>query len=68
MTPAQYRERYDLPHDYPVVAAAYAAKRSELAKSLGLGQQRRKAAAKDADTGETVSTEAPKKRSRKKAA
>jgi predicted transcriptional regulator len=68
MTPAQYRERYDLPRDYPVVAANYAAKRSELAKSLGLGQHRQRAAAKTADTGETVSSEKPKKRSRKKSA
>ena len=69
LTPAQYRERYGLPRDYPMVAPNYAAKRSELAKKSGLGQQRRKAAAKDAETGETVSGEAPsKKRGRKKAA
>jgi predicted transcriptional regulator len=73
LTPAQYRERYDLPRDYPMVAASYAAKRSELAKSLGLGQNRRKAAPKTADTAETVSapaksTPAKKKSSRKKAA
>ena len=37
LTPAEYRERYDLPRDYPMVAASYAAKRSELAKSTGLG-------------------------------
>ena len=68
LTPAQYRERYDLPRDYPMVAASYAAKRSELAKSLGLGQQRRKAAPKSADTGETISAPAKKKSSRKKSA
>ena len=67
LTPAQYRERFDLPRDYPMVAASYAAKRSELAKSTGLGQQRRKAAPDTAETGETVSTPA-KKSSRKKAA
>ncbi len=68
LTAEQYRERYGLPRDYPMVAPAYAAKRSELAKQSGLGQQRRKAAAKDADTGDTVSGEAPaKKRGRKKA-
>jgi predicted transcriptional regulator len=39
MTPAQYREKWGLPHDYPMVAPAYAAKRSELAKSLGLGRR-----------------------------
>jgi predicted transcriptional regulator len=68
LTPDQYRERYGLPRDYPMVAASYAAKRSELAKSNGLGQQRRKTAAKRADTAETVADKTPKKRGRKKAA
>jgi predicted transcriptional regulator len=71
LTPQQYKERYDLPSDYPLVAASYAAKRSELAKSLGLGQirsNRAKAAANSADTSETVAEKAPKKRGRKKAA
>ena len=39
MTPAQYREKWNLPHDYPMVAPSYAAKRSELARSLGLGRK-----------------------------
>ncbi len=43
LTPDQYRARWSLPHDYPMVAPNYAAARSELAKSMGLGQQRRKA-------------------------
>jgi predicted transcriptional regulator len=51
-----------------MVAPNYAAKRSELAKQSGLGQQRRKGAAKSADTAETVNEEAPKKRGRKKSA
>jgi predicted transcriptional regulator len=42
MTPEQYREKWDLPPDYPMVAPNYAAARSELAKQMGLGQQRRK--------------------------
>lgn len=72
LTPQQYRELYDLPRDYPMVAASYAAKRSELAKNLGLGQNRRKAAPKTADLAETVSAPAKaatakKKSSRKKA-
>jgi len=46
MTPDQYRTRWDLPHDYPMVAPNYAARRSELAKSLGLGQQRKGKAGK----------------------
>ncbi len=68
LTPAQYRERFGLPRDYPMVASAYAARRSELAKNLGLGQQHRKVAAKTAATSETISAKAPKKRGRKKAA
>jgi predicted transcriptional regulator len=41
LTPDQYRQKWGLPHDYPMVAANYAAQRSELAKSIGLGQQRK---------------------------
>nr|WP_279604187.1 MucR family transcriptional regulator [Methylobacterium sp. J-092] len=44
LTPDSYRAKYGLPSDYPIVSAAYSAKRSDLARSLGLGQQRRKAA------------------------
>lgn len=40
MTPEQYRERWGLPPDYPMVAPNYAAKRSELAKRIGLGTAR----------------------------
>lgn len=39
LTPAEYRHKWDLPADYPMVAPAYAAKRSELAKTLGLGRK-----------------------------
>jgi len=39
MTPDQYRERWGLSSDYPMVAPDYAAKRSELAKSIGLGRK-----------------------------
>jgi len=46
LTPEQYRKKWGLPHDYPMVAANYAAARSELAKSIGLGQKRRKSGAK----------------------
>ena len=38
LTPAQYREKWNLPSDYPMVAPNYAAQRSELAKKIGLGQ------------------------------
>jgi predicted transcriptional regulator len=40
MTPDQYRERWGLPADYPMVAPAYAQQRSTLAKSIGLGTRR----------------------------
>ena len=39
MTPAQYREKWGLPADYPMVAPNYAQKRSELAMSIGLGRK-----------------------------
>ncbi|BCM86646.1 MucR family transcriptional regulator [Methylobacterium indicum] len=42
MTPEDYRARWNLSPDYPMVAPNYAAARSELAKTMGLGQQRRK--------------------------
>jgi predicted transcriptional regulator len=42
LTPQQYKEKWGLPKDYPMVAPNYAQQRSELAKALGLGQQRRK--------------------------
>ena len=40
MTPEKYREKWGLPSDYPMVAPNYAAARSQLAKQMGLGQQR----------------------------
>jgi len=42
MTPDQYRAKWGLPPTYPMVAPNYAAARSELAKRMGLGQQRRR--------------------------
>jgi predicted transcriptional regulator len=39
LTPDEYRKRWGLPDDYPMVAPAYAAQRSELAKSIGLGRR-----------------------------
>ena len=42
MTPDQYREKWGLPPDYPMVAPKYAEARSQLAKQMGLGQQRRR--------------------------
>ncbi|GJE43832.1 MucR family transcriptional regulator [Methylobacterium soli] len=54
LDPYSYRERYGLPRDYPMVAANYAAQRSELAKSIGLGRP-----------GAPVAAKAPKGRTRK---
>ena len=42
LSPEQYREKWNLPLDYPMVAPNYAMARSNLAKKMGLGQQRRK--------------------------
>ena len=42
VTPEQYREKWGLPQDYPMVAPNYAQARSQLAKQMGLGQQRRR--------------------------
>ena len=43
MSPDDYRTKWGLPRDYPMVAPAYAEKRSSLARQMGLGQQGRKA-------------------------
>ena len=39
MSPDEYREKWGLPHDYPMVAPNYAAARSDLAKNMGLGRR-----------------------------
>jgi predicted transcriptional regulator len=41
MSPEQYREKWGLPSDYPMVAPNYAEARSRLAKEMGLGQKRK---------------------------
>ncbi len=41
MSPEDYREKWGLPPDYPMVAPNYAQARSQLAKEMGLGSQRR---------------------------
>ncbi|SDR63463.1 transcriptional regulator, MucR family [Rhizobiales bacterium GAS113] len=43
MSPEEYRKKWGLKHDYPMVAPAYAAQRSQLAKSMGLGNLRAQA-------------------------
>lgn len=42
MSPDEYREKWGLPSDYPMVAPNYASQRSELAKKIGLGTKRGK--------------------------
>jgi predicted transcriptional regulator len=67
LTAEEYRAKWGLPADYPMVAPNYAAKRSELARSSGLGQQRRKTAAKAvavSDEAVTTSAEASKPKRR----
>jgi predicted transcriptional regulator len=70
LTPEQYRAKWGLARDYPMVAPNYSAQRSELARSMGLGQKRKgvtRMAAKAAATSSKVSREAPQRRARKKA-
>lgn len=40
MTPQEYREKWGLPHDYPMVAPSYSVKRSNLAREKGLGRKK----------------------------
>jgi len=63
MTPEDYRAKWGLPHDYPMVAPNYAKQRSEQAKQMGLG---RRAIAKPT-MGKTA-TKGSSKRPRKKSA
>jgi len=42
LSPEEYREKWGLAADYPMVAPNYAHARSQLAKQMGLGQQRRR--------------------------
>ena len=64
LTPDQYRAKWGLAHDYPMVAPNYAAARSELAKQMGLGARRRQAEPGPAEP----KAAAPEKGRRKKAA
>ena len=64
LTPEQYREKWGLPRDYPMVAPNYAKQRSELAKALGLGQLRRNRAAGSDPAAQAESTPEPAKEAR----
>ena len=66
MSPDQYRAKWGLPAEYPMVAPSYAEARSQLAKKMGLGQQRAKqvrAAQAAAKTPKTTKGKAAKKTS-----
>lgn len=67
LSPAEYRDKWGLPRDYPMVAPNYAKQRSELAKALGLGQQRRKNIA-PAPPAQPVPAAEPKRRGRPRTA
>lgn len=51
MTPEEYRAKWDLPDDYPMVCPDYAARRSELAKGMGLGKTENRRKAQDMANG-----------------
>lgn len=58
-SPEQYRAKWGLPPDYPMTSTSYSEQRSELARALGLGQQRRKGAAPDPVLQSPAVAEAP---------
>ena len=64
MTPAEYRAKWGLAWDYPMVAPSYAEKRSALAKSLGLGRKKMASPPKKKRTASAIR----KSRARKNAA
>jgi hypothetical protein len=59
MTPEQYRQKWNLPSDYPMVASNYATQRSAMAKNLGFGLREKPVAAVSASAAaiEVVATE-----------
>jgi predicted transcriptional regulator len=56
LTPEQYRERYNLKSDYPMVAPAYSAARREMAKKIGLGSKGGRTKAPETSTGKAAPT------------
>ena len=70
MTPDEYRAKWGLKADYPMVAPNYAQARSDLARSMGLGRKRAGGASDTGDSGAAESSSAqaaaaPKKRGRR---
>jgi predicted transcriptional regulator len=66
LTPEQYRERYNLKSDYPLVSENYSEARRDMAKKIGLGSKGRKSKDSDATSGASAAAPAPR-RGRKKA-
>ena len=67
LTPDQYRAKWGLPSDYPMVAPNYSARRKELAKSIGLGTKGRRAKAATAEGSEGTTAKKSGNGRRKKA-
>lgn len=61
MTPEEYRARWNLPHDYPMVAPNYSAVRSKLAKEIGLGRSMQSGNAKPTTSGDTDGRRQPRR-------
>ena len=67
MSPEEYREKWGLPHDYPMVAPSYAAARSDLAKIMGLGRRGAAVAAAQPEAPASKSAKGRGKQTRKAA-
>jgi predicted transcriptional regulator len=68
LSPEEYRKKWNLPYDYPMVAPNYAQTRSDLAKSMGLGNLRQKAKQAAASTPRAARKSAAKAGAAKKSA
>jgi len=68
MTPVEYRERYGLKADYPMVAPTYSEARRTMAKSIGLGRKPGQTNADKADKADAKPAPAPRKRKMEEAA
>ena len=60
MSPEEYREKWGLPRDYPMVAPSYAAARSDLARNMGLGRRGSAVVAAEPEAPTPVAVEKPK--------
>ena len=62
LTPQAYREKWGLPNNYPMVAPNYAAARSAMAKSSGLGQKQKRSPGQTLEKGESCLSRAGERR------